>query len=85
MVRISPPGPGGPSVKDGDVSEGADANAPRDVIVVLAGCPEIATETLDKLCMWRVNPRSGSRKCYELSHSILCDEGGITFALCPPG
>ena len=84
MVRISPPGPGGPSVEDGDVSESTDANAPGDAIVMSAGFRKITTETLDELCMWRVNSRSGSRMCYELSHSVLCDEGVIAFILCSP-
>ena len=37
---------------------------------VSAGYRKIATETLDELCMWRVNPQSGSRMCYELSYNI---------------
>ena len=59
VVRISPPGAGGPSVEDGDVSESSDVNVPVDMIVISAGCREIVTETLDKLCMWRV-----SRMCW---------------------
>ena len=77
VLCISPPGPGGPGVKDGDVSKNTDANAPGDALVMSIGYREIATETLDELCMSRVNPRSRLKMCDELSHSVLCDVGVI--------
>ena len=56
VVRISPPGPGGPGVKDGDVSESTDVNAPGGALVMSIGYWEISTETLDELCMSMVEP-----------------------------
>ena len=82
VVRVSPPKPGNPGIEDGNVSESTDANAPRDAIVMSAGCRKIVTETLDELCMWQVNPWSGSRICYELSHKLDV-HGYIRFCLFP--
>ena len=50
VIRISPLGPGGPSVEDADISESTDANAPGDAIVMSAGY---------RLDCWLVN-------CFEL-------------------
>ena len=49
----------------GDVSESTVANAPGDALAMSIGYRERATETLDKLCMSPVNPRSGLTMCDE--------------------
>ena len=82
---ILPQGPGGPGVKDGDVSGTTVANAPGDALAMSIGYREIATETSDKLCMSPVNPRPGLTMCDELSSRVLCDVEVIAVALCPPG
>ena len=83
IVRMIPQGPVGPFVRDGDVSEGTFI--PRDVLALSVGFRELATETLDKICLSPVNPQSELSTWDELSNRLLCDVGVIAVALCHPG
>ena len=49
-VRILPQGPGGPSVKDGDVSASTVANVPEDALAMSKGYREIVRDFGRNMC-----------------------------------
>ena len=83
IVCIIPQGPGGPGVSDGEVPESTVIEIPGDVLALSVGFLEIVTETLYKICLSPVNPRSELATWDELSNRFLCDVGVIAVALCP--
>ena len=51
------------------------ADASGDVIVMSSECREVDEGTLDKICMWEINPRSELKVHYKPSHSVIFREG----------
>ena len=85
IVRMIPQGPGGPSSRDGDDPESIVIQIPGDVLALSVGFRELATETLDEICLSPLNPRSELTTWDEFSNRLLCDVWVIAVTLCPPG
>ena len=54
---------------------GSAADAPGDAMIMLSECRDSDRGALDKVRLWRVNPRSKSRVCCEPAHGDMFDEG----------